>query len=195
MDSVQLDEVQWSSPEWVQAFGLRNDNVMDYFALSPFYDRSTNNEVLKMQSNFNEQLQSRRADFKQELQKMKGMEYEVLTSTEPDLWVICKQERHSPELASVVAVYYVCGQNIYQSPSVYNVLVSRLLATSNNLKLAQEIAHTLPDFSSSGYTYDVEAPGSAEIGKSNVSSHAGDELKLLNSSLDVTILQSKNSAR
>ncbi len=28
-------------------------NVMDYFALSPMYDRTCNNEVLKMQTKFN----------------------------------------------------------------------------------------------------------------------------------------------
>lgn len=185
MDSVQLDEVQWSSPEWVQIYGLRNDNVMDYFALSPFYDRSTNNEVLKMQSNFNEQLQSRRADLNQELRRMKGMEYEVSTANEPDSWVIRKQERLGPELVQIVSVYYICGQNIYQSPSIYNVLVSRLLATSKNLKTAQEIAHTLPTFTSSGYKYETKDVGIQ--GQTN----GTDAEKALKSSLDVTVLQAK----
>ncbi|GMM49272.1 mediator complex subunit [Starmerella bacillaris] len=154
MDQVQLDEVQWSSPEWVQMFGLRTDNVLEYFALSPFYDRSTNNEVLKMQSNFNEQLQSRRNNLHEELKNMKGMEYEVSTS-EQDFWVIKKQDRQNSTIANVVAVYFVVGQNIYQSPSVYNVLISRLLATSKYLKTAQEIAQSMPRFTSSGYVYDI----------------------------------------
>lgn len=153
MENVELDEVQWRSPEWVQAFGLRTDNVLDYFSLSPFYDRSSNNQVLKMQSNFNEQLKSRGADLSKELQNMKGIEYVVVISREPDLWVIRKHDRKSPSEVEVLAVYFVCGENVYQSPSVYNVLASRILATSLNIVEALRIAERLPEFKTSGYEY------------------------------------------
>ncbi len=33
--------------------GLNPDNVLDYFALSPFWDPECNNAVLKMQTKFN----------------------------------------------------------------------------------------------------------------------------------------------
>lgn len=148
MENVELDEVQWRSPEWVQAFGLRTDNVLDYFAMSPFYDRSSNNQVLKMQTSFNEQSR----DLK-ELEKMVGIEYRISMAREPDLWAIQKLYRKSPSDVDLLAVYFVCGENIYQSPSIYNVLVSRLLAINKNLEEALETAEKLPRFVSTGYDY------------------------------------------
>lgn len=158
MENLELDEVQWRSPEWIQFNGLRTDNVLEYFALSPFYDRSSNNQVLKMQTNFNEQFQSRPADPASELKKMKGVEYQIILSREPDLWVIRKQFRRSPTEVDTLAVYFVSGENIYQSPSVYNVLVSRLLATSKYLEEAFSIAEKLPEFNFSGYDYQRLKP-------------------------------------
>lgn len=52
MDTTELDELQWKSPEWIQTFGLRTDNVLDYFAESPFFDKTSNNHVIKMQRQF-----------------------------------------------------------------------------------------------------------------------------------------------
>jgi len=157
MDNVELDEVQWRSPEWVQAFGLRTDNVLDYFSMSPFYDRSSNNQVLKMQTNFNEQLQSRGSDITKELEKMVGIEYRISVAREPDLWAIQKLYRKSPSDVDLLAVYFVSGENIYQSPSIYNVLVSRLLAISKNVEEALGIAEQLPRFTSRGYEYKEKA--------------------------------------
>lgn len=153
MNNVELDEVQWRSPEWIQAYGLNTSNVMDYFALSPFYDRSSNNQVLKMQSNFNEQMRMNGAELTKELKKLTGIEYQVVVSREPDLWVIFKQNRKSTVDADVLAVYFVTGENIYQSPSIYNVLVSRILATSKFLEEALQTAEQLPEFSPAGYEY------------------------------------------
>lgn len=41
---------------WIQARGgLGAHNVMEYFSLSQFYDRTCNNEVAKMQTQFTQQ--------------------------------------------------------------------------------------------------------------------------------------------
>lgn len=36
--------LSWRDDMWLAAFGLHHGNVLDYFALSPFYDRNCNNE-------------------------------------------------------------------------------------------------------------------------------------------------------
>ncbi|SMN18450.1 similar to Saccharomyces cerevisiae YHR058C MED6 Subunit of the RNA polymerase II mediator complex [Maudiozyma saulgeensis] len=52
--NTPLDELQWKSPEWIQAFGLRTENVLDYFSESPFFDKTSNNHVIKMQRQFSQ---------------------------------------------------------------------------------------------------------------------------------------------
>lgn len=153
MEGEPLDEVQWRAPEYIQAFGLRTDNVLDYFAQSPFYDRSSNNQVLKMQSQFNDNFYGRQ-DLYSELKNMKGIEFVIVLAREPDLWIIRKQQRLSPMEVRLKATYFVVGGNIYQAPSVYSIVSSRLLSTTLNLSKALDIAASLPSFSpSQGYSY------------------------------------------
>lgn len=50
---VNLSHVQWRAAEWLLAFGpLTSEIVMDYFVLSPFFDRTSNNATLRMQMMF-----------------------------------------------------------------------------------------------------------------------------------------------
>uniref|UniRef100_A0A060SZY4 Mediator of RNA polymerase II transcription subunit 6 n=1 Tax=Blastobotrys adeninivorans TaxID=409370 RepID=A0A060SZY4_BLAAD len=153
-----LDEVLWRAPEWIQAFGLRSDNVLEYFSQSPFYDRTSNNQVLKMQSQFNENLNTR--DLSAELKNMQGIEFVVAIEREPDMWVIRKQNRLSPHEARLEATYFVVGDNIFMAPAIYSIVSSRLLSTSQSLSKALETAVSLPTYSpSQGYSYvnDVSA--------------------------------------
>ncbi|ODQ67307.1 MED6-domain-containing protein [Nadsonia fulvescens var. elongata DSM 6958] len=148
-----LDELQWRSPEWIQAFGLRTDNVLEYFAQSPFFDRSSNNQVLKMQSQFNENLHTR-TDLHKELQNMKGIEFVISFSREPELWIVRKQNRLSPQEVRPISTYFVVNENIYMAPSVLSVIQSRLLSTVLSMRQALDQAFSLPNYSpSQGYTY------------------------------------------
>jgi mediator of RNA polymerase II transcription subunit 6 len=49
-----LAHVCFRDVSWLQANGgaLGRDNALEYFAQSQFYDRTCNNEVLKMQARF-----------------------------------------------------------------------------------------------------------------------------------------------
>ena len=50
---MDLSEIQWRATEWIIAFGgLNEETVMEYFYLSPFYDQTSNNAVLRMQTQY-----------------------------------------------------------------------------------------------------------------------------------------------
>lgn len=190
--NTPLDELQWKSPEWIQAFGLRTDNVLDYFAESPFFNKTSNNQVIKMQRQFSQMgaplapegtqggqdptrqnasaaseseevefgdLEPVRKDIlarypmhavlERELSKMTGLEYVVGYIREPDFWVIKKQNRVAPHDVQVLQDYYIIGANVYQSPSVFRIVQSRLLSTSFHLSSTLERLQSLAEFSPS----------------------------------------------
>ncbi|GAV48289.1 hypothetical protein ZYGR_0I05860 [Zygosaccharomyces rouxii] len=192
--NTPLDELQWKSPEWIQAFGLRTDNVLDYFAESPFFNKTSNNQVIKMQRQFSQMgpplatdgsqggtrqdpaskgggnnAQGGGSEFghlepirreilakypihailERELSKMKGLEYVVAHIREPDFWIIKKQNRLGPYQVQVLQDYYIIGANVYQSPSVFRIIQSRLMSTSFHLSSTLERLHSLAEFSPS----------------------------------------------
>ena len=83
-----LLSISWHDSAWIPILGPHN--VMDYFSerSNLFYDRTCNNEVLKMQ---------RIGNSIEQLHNMVGLEYELLHVQEPILYVIRKQQRHSPQ--------------------------------------------------------------------------------------------------
>lgn len=151
---MHLDELQWKSPEWIQTFGLHTDNVLDYFSESPFFDKTANNQVIKMQRQFAEptatatysddwshldplrrevlQRYPQHAQLERELAKLTGMEYVVAEVREPDFWVIKKQERGNT--ITTLMTYYVIGANVYQSPRVSDVLRGRAVSATLSLQ-------------------------------------------------------------
>ncbi|KAK9454751.1 MED6 mediator subfamily complex component-domain-containing protein [Dipodascopsis uninucleata] len=154
-----LDELQWRAPEWIQMFGLRTDNVLEYFAQSPFYDRSSNNQVLKMQSQFNGPMMQQQ-DISQALSTMRGVEFVIAMSNPASaLWIIRKQNRLSSTEVIPLSTYFVINENIYMAPSVYSIVSSRMLSTIKSLRSALVLAaDNLPKFSSTmGYSYNLMA--------------------------------------
>ena len=77
--------ISWHDSAWIPI--LNPHNVMDYFSerSNPFYERTCNNETIKMQRLNPEQMQN-----------MQGTEYVLLHVQEPILYVIRKQHRQSP---------------------------------------------------------------------------------------------------
>lgn len=176
--NTPLDELQWKSPEWIQAFGLRTDNVLEYFAESPFFNKTSNNQVIKMQRQFSQVpgeplppqetkprpheldvigtgtgSQQEHDEFayadplrrsvlakypvhamlERELTRMKGIEYVLAYVREPDFWVIKKQERLAAQQIRVLQDYYIIGANVYQSPTVFRIVQSRVMSASYHL--------------------------------------------------------------
>lgn len=89
--SVDLTSIQWRMPEWVQSMGgLRTENVLEYFSQSPFYSHKSNNEMLKMQSQFNA---LDLGDLNSQLKRLTGIQFVIIHERPPFLWVIQKQNR------------------------------------------------------------------------------------------------------
>ena len=121
----------WEDKIWLQHRPLNRDTVMEYFSYSQFYDRTCNNEHVRMQRNLPpEQLA-------QTMEHMVGVEYvldhsdEVPPSeagTAHSLYVIRKQLRSGPppQQPSVQRLYYVLDGVVYEVPNLHALFSSRL---------------------------------------------------------------------
>ncbi|KAG2368760.1 MED6 mediator sub complex component-domain-containing protein [Suillus spraguei] len=130
--------------EWIQANGpLTSENVFDYFATSMFYDKQSNNQVLRMQTMhtgvpINES---------EELKRFTGIEFALVHAQPPSLFIIHKRERTSPEEVRPLAAYFIMNNRIYQSPDVYSVLSNRLLTSLYALQSSLDILRiNRPDY-------------------------------------------------
>jgi len=105
---------------FLRNFGLSHNNVLDYFALSPFYDMKSNNQAIRTQGASLENLVN-----------MQGLEFIVDNSTkETNLFIIKKQMRSSPREAQLLDIYYVIdlGEGyfvIYKTPDLLEILCKR----------------------------------------------------------------------
>lgn len=131
---------------FLQHYALANENVLDYFALSPFYERSCNNELCKMQ----------RMDYSH-LLDMVGIEYVLHASELPYLFVVRKQRRESRDVATPLELYYIIDGTIYVAPDALRVLVSRVeksrFFAAQSLRALRPHATFSPEF---GYHWDTD---------------------------------------
>ncbi|XP_047536736.1 mediator of RNA polymerase II transcription subunit 6 [Vanessa atalanta] len=139
--------LSWHDSSWIPS--LNPSNIMDYFSerSNPFFDRTCNNEVVKMQRLSMDQLQN-----------MTGLEYILLHVQEPILYVIRKQHRHSPVQTIPLADYYIIAGIVYQAPDLASVLNSRLLSAVHHLQCSFEETMTYSKYHpSKGYWWDFKA--------------------------------------
>ncbi|KAH9175498.1 MED6-domain-containing protein [Lactarius sanguifluus] len=126
--------------EWIQANGpLTPENVFDYFASSMFYDKQSNNQVLRMQTMHTGMPISNEAE---ELKRFTGVEFAVVHAEPPSLFIIHKRERISPEDTRPLQAYFIVNNRIYQSPDMYTVLSNRLLTSLYSLKSSLDPDYT-----------------------------------------------------
>uniref|UniRef100_A0A3B5AKD2 Mediator of RNA polymerase II transcription subunit 6 n=1 Tax=Stegastes partitus TaxID=144197 RepID=A0A3B5AKD2_9TELE len=106
---------------------LNPGNVLDYFSerSNPFYDRTCNNEVVKMQRLTLEHLN-----------QMVGVEYILLHAQEPILYIIRKQQRQSTTQVIPLADYYIIAGVVYQAPDLGTVISSRALSAVHGIQSA-----------------------------------------------------------
>jgi mediator of RNA polymerase II transcription subunit 6 len=109
-----------------------------------------------------------RQAFETRLKQMNGVEYLIVGEPQPNtdpslgpdtgIWVIRKQDRRKrPPQAdeiTVLATYYMVGENMYQAPSVYDIVGNHLLSAMNSLTKFTQAAAPLPLYTpATGYTY------------------------------------------
>ncbi|KAK4885175.1 hypothetical protein RN001_001446 [Aquatica leii] len=143
--------LSWHDSAWIPI--LNTSNVMDYFSerSNPFFDRTCNNEIVKMQRLNPEQLQN-----------MTGLEYVLLHVQEPILYVIRKQHRHTPQQVTPLADYYIIAGVVYQAPDLASVLNSRLLSAVHHLQSSfEETASFSRYHPSKGYFWDFKSQKNA----------------------------------
>ncbi|KAG6829288.1 hypothetical protein H0H92_005042 [Tricholoma furcatifolium] len=144
--------------EWIQANGpLTSDNVFDYFATSMFYDKQSNNQVLRMQT-IHSGLPV--VNETEELKRFTGIEFAVVHSQPPSLFVIQKRERLSPEEVRPMAAYFIINNRIYQSPDVYTILSNRLLTSLHSLQTSLDVLRSYrPDYTPrTGFVWPITDP-------------------------------------
>ncbi|KAI9445063.1 MED6 mediator sub complex component-domain-containing protein [Lactarius indigo] len=131
--------------EWIKANGpLTPENVFDYFASSMFYDKQSNNQVLRMQTMHTGMPISNEAE---ELKRFTGVEFAVVHAEPPSLFIIHKRERISPEDTRPLQAYFIVNDRIYQSPDMYTVLSNRLLTSLYSLKSSLDVLRKYkPDY-------------------------------------------------
>ncbi|KAH9081942.1 MED6 mediator sub complex component-domain-containing protein [Lactarius deliciosus] len=142
--------------EWILANGpLTPENVFDYFASSMFYDKQSNNQVLRMQTMHTGMPISNEAE---ELRRFTGVEFAVVHAEPPSLFIIHKRERISPEDTRPLQAYFIVNNRIYQSPDMYTVLSNRLLTSLYSLKSSLDVLRKYkPDYTPrTGFAWPIK---------------------------------------
>ncbi|GJN94781.1 hypothetical protein Rhopal_007873-T1 [Rhodotorula paludigena] len=134
---LNLAHLQWRAPEFLLVTGghlSSAQHALEYFSLSPFFDKASSNAQLRMQMMFSRGGMDG-VDEEKELSRFTGLEFVVAPSSRPqdDLFVIHKRQRASPTETTVVGAYYILNGNVYQAPSLFEVLNERVLTSLHAL--------------------------------------------------------------
>ena len=159
---IDLSSIYWRAPEFLEYYGnnLNENLIMDYFSLSPFYDKQCNNELIKMQNITNNVLINN--DYiSQQLKYFKGLEFVLVKWDSPSLFIINKQFRLNENQVRVLSVYYCLNNNLFMAPNIFNCLTSKISTATSSLTFS------LNDFKSNlnkfnprlGYQWDINYSG------------------------------------
>ena len=85
-----------------------------------------------------------------------------ISEQEPILYIVRKQQRHSPTQVTPISDYYIVAGIVYQAPDLGSVVNSRLLSTVTHLQSAFEEARSYSKYHpSKGYWWQFSNSGSA----------------------------------
>ncbi|KAK5002462.1 Mediator of RNA polymerase II transcription subunit 6, partial [Cryomyces antarcticus] len=138
--SPPLDErVHSHLPAYEYWRGIHSESVYHYFITSPYFDNTSNNGILFNQARFDPsgrawEIINSRARLEATLRSMQGLEFMVVGEPQPGVtdgvWVIRKQVRQKrqgfEDELTVRGTYYIIGENIYQAPSIADVVGNKM---------------------------------------------------------------------
>ncbi|KAI0028846.1 MED6 mediator sub complex component-domain-containing protein [Vararia minispora EC-137] len=163
MDNVDYHAEDYSHryfvwPEFIQARGpVTTENLFDFLQGSPFWDRSSTNDQLRMQTRHTG---IPVADEAEELKRFIGIEFALVHHRPPSLFVVQKRERvSSTETSRPLATYFVLHNRAYLAPDIYRVLSSRLLSSVSALQSSFDtLSHHRPGFTPrTGFAWPIVA--------------------------------------
>ena len=138
MENYKLATTSWRDDNFIRMNGLNMNTALDYFCQNsnPFYEKTSANELSKMNH--------RRIDSTRFFQEM-HYDINLNQSKDPDLYIISiwikflffflkpsssLDQKYGKN--KILKIYYIIGGTVYQSPSLYDTLSSRL---NNSLNL------------------------------------------------------------
>mmetsp|Transcript_1526 Transcript_1526/g.4059 ORF Transcript_1526/g.4059 Transcript_1526/m.4059 type:complete len:221 (-) Transcript_1526:1097-1759(-) len=130
-EEEDLSSVMFIDKTWLSCFPLNQHTALDYFSLSPFYSRDSNNELVRQQ----------RLELSV-LATLTGVEYAVVVNSEPHLFVIQKSMRQSSAVTIPLESYYIVNGQVYQAPSAAAVLSARLVHSIAHVHNALSSLHS-----------------------------------------------------
>ncbi|KAH8772612.1 MED6 mediator sub complex component-domain-containing protein [Diaporthe sp. PMI_573] len=164
-----MDEIQWRNPAFIMQNGpLHTNTVLHYFATSPFFDPTSNNNVIQNQAQYNANLfhvLATREAFETRLRSMQGLEYIVAeqpAETGPGqgtgVWVIRKQTRRKrpgqEDELTVHKDYFLVGENLYAAPTFADLMSSRMATISTAVGKILESANSVQTWTpAKGHVY------------------------------------------
>ncbi|POS80637.1 mediator of RNA polymerase II transcription subunit 6 [Diaporthe helianthi] len=164
-----MDEIQWRNPAFIMQNGpLHTNTVLHYFATSPFFDPTSNNNVIQNQAMYNANLfhvLATREAFETRLRSMQGLEYIVAeqpAETGPGqgtgVWVIRKQNRRKrpgqEDELTVHKDYFLVGENLYAAPTFADLMSSRMATISTSVGKILESANSIQKWTpAKGHVY------------------------------------------
>ncbi|KAH0350989.1 MED6-domain-containing protein, partial [Aureobasidium melanogenum] len=188
-NGTPLDEVQFRRPDVIAYWeGIHENSIHPILRETPFFDPTTKNGLLWKQAEIHppiwDMCRNRQA-FETRLKQMNGVEYLIVGEPQPNpdpslgpdtgIWVIRKQDRRKrptqPDEITVLATYYLVGENMYQAPSVYDIVGNHLLSAMTSLTKFTQTAAPLPLYTpATGYTYFPPATAKSLVASQALSS-------------------------
>jgi len=139
-----MDQIVFIDMMWLQVYGLNEENILEYFSISPFYDKESNNQILRNQGIFGNKAY-------EQLNEMIGLEFNVSSSAaatkNPRLFVINKGTRINSREFEITEIFYCLDGSIFQTPTFTSLLRSRISKASNKLVSSHHRIHSLFEFS------------------------------------------------